>query len=55
MAAPKSKLAEEKLAEEKKVSVILKCKYGKYIPNEKVSLTKDEAERLLSLDVAQKA
>ena len=49
--APESKTPESR----RKLSVVLKCKYGKYMPNDKVSLAKNEAERLLSLDVATKA
>lgn len=50
-----AKTPESKTPESKKLSVVLKCKYGKYMPNDKISLAKDEAERLLSLDVATKA
>ena len=49
-----SKTAESKTAESKKLSVVLKCRYGNYMPNDKVLLPKDEAQRLLSLDVAKK-
>ena len=52
--AIESKAIESK-AIEKKLLVALKCRYGKYMPNDKVSLPKNEAERLLSLDAAKKA